>query len=202
MFIAPLAYFIVSIQAWNNSLEQYPVMIAAILAAVDLEFPVEQWQLDRIDRLGVLQDRSIPLYHHHLRIQKNFGDTSRILGIVQAIPGARRSFLPYATQALLDDAQCAAALKFIYDFGTPTEAKQVSQLLISQKIEVFRVQGYLQCLAKIGGKDELDVLSTFIVKSIGENPKMIWQQEVDDCRKAIKERIEAEAKCLKAKPVR
>jgi len=76
-------------------------------------------------------------------------------------------FLPCAVRGLELDRQKGNCLSYLAKFGSTREAAPVSQLLLKDKVTVEEVSGVLAFIAKIGGKDELDVLSTFIVKSIG-----------------------------------
>lgn len=204
VIIAYLAGLLFGNQAWAAMGDQAPELMPQMLELYDkLKCGlIERELLQRVEAFGVHHERMTPAYLEYLRDRRNEKDLPDILNAVHNTKTHVRLFVPHAARALESESLKWKVLWYLSNHGTTREAKSVASMLLKDKITTGEVRLILDCLSKIGGRDELDVLSTFIVKSIGENPKLIWQQEVDVCRKAIKERIEAEAKSLKAKPVR
>ena len=202
--IAYLAGLLFGNQAWAAMGDQAPELMPQMLELYEkLRCGlIDRALLQRSEAFGVHHVRMTPVYLRHLQIPENAKDLPTILNAVHNAKTHVRLFVPHAARALESESLKWDVLWYLSNHGTTREAKSVAVMLLKDKITIDQVRLILECLSKIGGKDEFDVLRTFIVKSIGENPKLIWQQEVDACRKAIEARLEAEAKSLKAEPVR
>ena len=193
-----LAY-LTAAQAWFNVDQSYPLLMPKIQEALDVGFPIADWQIRRQEHLGIYHERSVPIYLRHLSDAKNAGDYGQIFLIMMSINRYTHLFLPHAIKGLGIESQRGYSILYLTEYGKAKEANAVAALLNLDKLSVADTRQVLTSLRSIGGREEIVALNIFVARALARNPKLNWAKEVEPCIKAIEARLEAEAKAAALK---